>query len=75
MREKIAMREIIANVEGAREVKAKCVSLLQNAGDLATMLNQYYYFPKFIFYGPLDLVHAKCPKPGRFLRVVISVIR
>ena len=37
MRETIAMREIIANAEGVREVKAKCVSLPQNAGDLATM--------------------------------------
>ena len=38
MRETIAMREIIANAEGVREVKAKCVSLPQNAGDLATLL-------------------------------------
>ena len=37
MRETIAMREIIANAEGVREVKAKCVSLPQNAGELATM--------------------------------------
>ena len=37
MRETIAMREIIANAEGVREVKAKCVSLLQNAGNLANM--------------------------------------
>ena len=28
-------------------------------------LNPYQYFQKFIFYGPLHLVHTKCPKPGR----------
>ena len=42
MRETIAMREIIANAEGVREVKAKCVSLPQNAGDLTTMFTSYF---------------------------------
>ena len=37
MRETIAMREIIATAEGVWEVKAKCMSLPQNAEDLATM--------------------------------------
>ena len=46
MRETIAMREIIANAEGVREVKAKCVSLPQNAGDLATLQLVWAIFSK-----------------------------
>ena len=62
MRETIAMREIIANAEGVREVKAKCVSLPQNAGDLATLLLWEYlclFFVADLYFSQKDITKTQ----------------